>query len=260
MERRQLHSRFRFLALAVLLSTLVVPLGIANPRPVANGQDGDEFDFTINEAFLNKLASDDTLVQTMNVKMQAHSSLHSLSSDCEMHVAGSAQGVSMGSPSAIVVEPPNLCLFVPPGVSKSPGSFWPKNFDDNVISKTCEVKGFFRIFTEHASGTPTPSNPNHVFEVHPALSIKCGDNEISFKTFLSAPEGLRAIKATTATICMTRSLQVRFKNNRYEFQEGTQQCGNFAIIEITNLNQAWVHKMNGGHSAIARVSADGLST
>jgi hypothetical protein len=63
----------------------------------------------------------------------------------------------------------------------------------------------------------------------------------------------------TATSCIQRTLEVRFKHSQYEFRDGPERCGNFAIVEVTNINSDWVREVKGGHSAIARVSADGQS-
>src|SRR5215467_6166498 len=57
-----------------------------------------------------------------------------------------------------------------------------------------------------------------------------------------------------------RALSVRFKDGQYEFlQHAGTGCGNFAIVEVGALNPAWIRATTGGHSAIARVSADGTT-
>jgi hypothetical protein len=54
---------------------------------------------------------------------------------------------------------------------------------------------------------------------------------------------------------------VRFRNNRYEFsQAGGGSCGNFAIVEIGELNLDWSFAINGEHYAFADVTADGDAT
>jgi hypothetical protein len=42
-------------------------------------------------------------------------------------------------------------------------------------------------------------------------------------------------------------------------QKGGQGCGNFTIVEVGALNASWIRDTGGGHSAIARVSADGTT-
>jgi hypothetical protein len=51
---------------------------------------------------------------------------------------------------------------------------------------------------------------------------------------------------------------VRFLNNRYEFREGGGgTCGNFVIIRVSFINVSQSVPVNGGHYAVARVTADG---
>src|SRR5262249_50613812 len=124
------------------------------------------------------------------------------------------------------------------------------------------VTGYPRIFTEHVtSGEAGTSNPNHVFELHPALKIaRDGETPLDFVHALTAPAGLRHITPASAETCLTtRTLSVRFKDGQYEFlhQAGTG-CGTFAIV-VGALNPVWIRATTGGHSAIARVSADGTT-
>jgi hypothetical protein len=78
---------------------------------------------------------------------------------------------------------------------------------------------------------------------------------------MSAPDGLRHIKASSAESCLaTRTLDVRFKNGAYQFQQHAGVgCGNFAILEINHVHPEWTRSTGGGHSAIARVTADGTA-
>jgi hypothetical protein len=82
------------------------------------------------------------------------------------------------------------------------------------------------------------SNPDHVYEFHPALSMTCDGDEISFGNMLTFFPGMRRIQPSTATNCINgRELYVRFKNNRYEFQQGGGgRCGNCAIIEVNDID------------------------
>jgi hypothetical protein len=139
---------------------------------------------------------------------------------------------------------------------------WQDLLDAQVVGRHCTVTGFPRLFTEHPTGPEADSNPNHVFELHPALSIDCGTwTRLQFAPFMSAPEGLRHIKASSAESCLaTRTLAVRFKSGAYRFQQqGGVGCGNFAILEINHLHPEWARGTGGGHSAIARVTADGTA-
>lgn len=245
--------------LAALLFAIAVPTSLF-------GQDETPFDFKISKTFLTKLA-DEGIQPVLSLKLDHRTKkVHVLSADCEIHIASTPQGWEPGDPDSVVVEPPNLCKFRPVG-SKTKVSetalretVWPKLLDASAMGKTCDVKGFPRIFTEHASGGEDPANPNHVFEIHPATSITCDGKELDFTGFVTAIKGMRAIKPATAASCVeNRQLEVRFADGDYELRESGGQCGNFAIVEIGFLNPAWVHKVPGGHSAIAKVSLDGAS-
>lgn len=190
--------------------------------------------------------------------------VHSLNDDCEIHIAARpAQTLAM--PAAVVVEPPNLCKERAPGMSQQTSEtrlrneLWPRYLDEHVMSRTCDVQGYPRIFTEHASGNTDPANPDHVLEIHPALRIMCGTFDLDMRSFLKAYPGMRKIKAQTAARCVDgRFLYVRRRSSRYEFSEGGGgSCGNFALFKTT-LVREWIRKIRGGHSAIVRASPGGL--
>jgi hypothetical protein len=258
--------RRRFSALSKSLLGILFLLLLASP-PIA-AQD-DAYDFALSASFLKKLYSLKTIQPVLTLHLDARSpKVHTLPDDCEIHIAGTPERLVLGDPNEIVVEPPNLCKYAPDGSLYSGSEshlrtvLWPELLDQKIVGKTCEVKGFFRIFTEHAQGSRDPANPNHVFEIHPALSIIAGNETLNFKNFLTALEGMGAIKPTTAASCIEdRTLYVRYnkKEKQYEFREKGGKCGNFAIVEVGNVSKELVHSIDGGHSAVARVSADGKS-
>jgi hypothetical protein len=149
------------------------------------------------------------------------------------------------------LEPPNLCKQKPPALGK-----WEAWVDAKVKGQQCEVVGFPRIFTEHATGGQGDSNPDHVLEIHPALRMRCSISsaDIDFRPFLKIHKGMRRMKDTTAASCFQgRELRVRKNAERYEFkQNGGGSCGNFAVVSIAFYKREWVHEINGGHSAIVR--------
>jgi len=229
------------------------------------GQDNQIYDFSISEQYLAQLA-DAGIQPVLHVHMDARTKrVHTLDADCEIHIATTPEGPPLGSLPSVIVEPPNVCKFSPRGThvaseSELRNKTWPAYLDTHVMGKTCEVRGFPRIFTEHAQGDADPANPNHVLEIHPVLSIKCDGHQLSFSTFLTYIAGMRAIKPSTAASCINqRRLDVRYAEGLYQFREAGGQCGNFAIVEVSNLNAAWIRRIKGGHSAIARVTADGTS-
>jgi hypothetical protein len=233
---------------------------------VVAARTGSAQTFTMNESFLRTMIQRDTIQPTFRVRINAHGPLHDLGSDCEMHIAGTVQDASWGTPSAIVVEFPSWCKFNPQGQLghsfESLKTKWATFAATNLNNKTCDVKGFLRIFTEHAQGTATATNPNHAYEYHPALSMKCGTQDFSFANMLQAFPGLRNIQPSSADNCIrTRKLKVRFKNNRYEFSEsGGANCGNFAIVRISDFDFEWSFAIDGGHYTFATVTADGQHT
>jgi hypothetical protein len=214
-------------------------------------------DFTISESYLRSLADNGTIAVDVPLRLTNHTNrVHPIDQDCEMHLAGKPRDLRLGSPESIVVEPPNLCMF-----KHESGKKWPKVFDEVVMNRDCVATGFPRIFTEHASNGDDEANPNHVFELHPALKITCGQDNISFQSYLTVFPGMRAIQPRSADTCLrTRTLSMRYNNGRYEFTEdGGTNCGNFAIAEVGYVEPDWVREIGGGHSAIARVSLDGNS-
>lgn len=247
------------------LGTAASPTELASATTTEAGglpDPGGAFDFAIKKSFLEGLESGHTLQPSMTVQLGHHSPMHPLEQDCEMHIAGTVQGSPIGWPTAIVIEPPNLCRIDPSGMESEDTNTWPAVLDD-LEGKTCQVSGFPRIFTEHATGKASASNPNHVFEIHPALGIDCGDQKLSFGSFLKVFPGMRAISPTTSTSCISgRALEVRFDTStaEYQFRENGVGCGNFAILEIDGVNPKWVRSVTGGHTAIARVTGDGAST
>lgn len=240
----------------VVVGSLVVALMVCG---ISKSQAQDAIDFAISESYLHSLADGSSIIVSVPVRFTHRTNdVHSLSEDCEMHLAGKPIDQTLGAPNSIVVEPPNLCKF-----HSETGMSWPDVFDSQVMHRDCVATGFPRIFTEHAKNAGGGANPNHVFELHPATKIVCGDNAVSFEGYLTVFPHMRAITPSSADNCVrTRSLSVRYNSDkaRYEFlQDGGQHCGNFAVAEVGFVEPAWVHKIGGGHSAIARVSLNGES-
>jgi hypothetical protein len=229
---------------------LLALFGFAVPL---SAQEDKAYDFSMSEAFLKELAKQDSINFKIKLRLDHRTAkVHALEKDCEIHVATKALTGQL-FPSGAVVEPPNLCKEPAPGAA---GATWPQVFDDQVMTKECEVTGFPRLFTEHAGGQPLPANPNHFFEMHPALAIKpvSGGDGLDFQTFLKFHEGLPSIKPVSAASCMEkRKLSVRREKGKYFFREDGGTCGNFIKVEAT-IPQEWIKKIKGGFSAIARVT------
>jgi hypothetical protein len=241
--------------------------------PNARAQDPDSaFDFWLSRNFVRSLADNRGLFYSMRLNMDHRTNkVHDLAGDCELHIASTATDSQQRFwPKGIVVEPPSLCQTWPPGATDDGNEtnlrdrLWPDYLDANVMGRQCDVVGFPRLFSEHAAGSSGPTNPNHVFEIHPAMKITCdATHSLDASEYLKAFPKLRAVKPKTAADCLDgRELWVRKKAGsagRYEFKEsGGGSCGNFMIVEATAINPEWIKALpnGGGHSALARVRVD----
>lgn len=240
-------------------ATTAQPSAAAAPSAKA-GAEGAAWDFAISQDYLAQLETGHTIQPSLTFKVGDHSAVHKLQDDCEMHAAATPQSITAGSPNDFVVEPPNVCKNSPSDAGAS-GSDWGGIFDA-FNGQSCQIIGYPRIFTEHASGSTGASNPNHVFEIHPMTGINCNGQQLTFTPLLKAYSGMRAITPSTAEACISqRELFVRFDvdQQQYVFREQGGRCGNFAIVEVQNVLTNTIRSVGGGHSAIARVSADGQS-
>jgi hypothetical protein len=236
-----------------------VPSVTAVPS-ASSGAEGAAWDFAISQDYLAQLETGHSIQPGFTLKLGDHSAVHKLQDDCEMHAAASPQSLTFGSPNDVVVEPPNVCKNAPSAAGAS-GNDWGSVFD-SFNSQNCQVTGFPRIFTEHASGSTGASNPNHVFEIHPMTGLNCGGQQLSFGSLLKVYPGMRAISPSTTEACIgQRQLFVRFDvdQQQYVFREQGGRCGNFAIVEVQNVLTSTIRSVGGGHSAIARVSPNGQS-
>ncbi len=247
------------------------------------GQEESAHDFKIKKTFVDELFRQNSIQFKVTGTTIDHSGVHALGSDCEMHIAVAPQSLDFGDPNDFVVEPPNECKIPPAGTeghlsTKKLSNTWigkiehvmfnGRDQNGDLVGRKCTFVGFPRVFTEHAqTGGENASNPDHVFEVHPLLSADCGGaNRLSWGAdTVTVFPGMRKITPGSADACIRdRQLEVKQDGNGdYLFRESGAsgsggRCGNFAIIEIMTVD--FVRQINGGHSAIARVSADGQSS
>lgn len=252
-------------------------LGVSAVSSFGPSRASGAYDFFITEDLLKDLATRRTILYPVTVTPKHRKdSVNPLASDCELHIAVEPS-TTLAWPAGMVIEPPMVCKETKPLLKIGNGqpktttvSSWPDFLDKYVMGKSnCVATGFPRIFTEHSGGTESATNPNHIFELHPLLSITCDDATIEMTQFLKYYDGMRHIKDTSAASCLTgRELHVTYNgaDKRYEFQEsGGAGCGNFAILKL-DIYPDWVqeiheHDTNGhvvrtvGHSAIARGAA-----
>lgn len=242
-------------------------LKVQSPNPEAQKLASDfeaafPYAFTMSEELVSFLRGRSAVQRKLRVSINARGSVHSLESDCEMHIAGNVEGLKLGSPDSIVAEPPNVCRFPPPEGSVHQ---WPAFLDEHVLNRPCEVTGFFRIFVEARGTGPvaSPSNPRHVFEFHPVSLIECSGVRVSFEKFLKVFPGMRAGTPATTTNCInSRTLEGRFASDtrEYQFRETGSRCGNFAVIGLRKLVPGSFRSAEGGHIAEAVVTTDGATT
>lgn len=263
-----------------MLRCCLLMIGVLAIAPAASAAQDDvpsDVSFAIRRATFGKLfdRGDGHSVgarYSMSLRMGEHSSVHDVGKDCELHVAGKP-ATSIGTPAGVVAEPPNVCKRRIPALGAGPiKAAWENYFTNSVKGKQCDVIGFPRIFSEHASGGTTGgSNPDHVFELHPALSIDCGANPVDFEPFLTYYAGMSSITQRSTSTCLAdRRLFVRFRGSagkeKYEFaEEGARggeggQCGNFMVVEA-NVNKEYLRELTNSrsgsnakdHVALARV-------
>jgi hypothetical protein len=247
----------------------------SQPLHAQGDQVPSDVSFNLRRSFLEMLATTGPDGHSVGARwsgsfrMGEHSAVHYLSSDCELHVA--ARPVSnaiWADPAGLVAEPPNVCKSRLPSIRQT-GSIrtaWAAFFDDHVTGQRCDVMGFPRIFTEHATGAGagTSSNPDHVLEIHPALGLTCESDTLDFLPMLKAYPGMARITDVSAAECLAnRRLFVRQRGSgsgiRYEFAEqgargNTGRCGNFVLVEAYVTKEYLRTLSNGGdHVALARV-------
>lgn len=255
-------------SLAILVAAVVVPVTLVAQDPVPG-----DVSFAVRRNFLNDLLTSGPDTHTVGARWSAsmnmgeRSNVHTLSNDCELHVAAKMpSNRRLGTPHGIVVEPPNVCNRRVPQISQtgSIATAWRNYFDQNVVNKPCTVVGFPRIFSEHATGGTggggSGSNPDHVIEVHPVTSMTCNGQTIDYTPLIRIFPGMRRITDASARACLeNRKLFVRQRGSndqiRYEFLEegakGTNgRCGNFIAVDA-HINKDYLRQTTNGGDHIA---------
>lgn len=227
----------RLLALAICLAS-----------PVAAVAQSDST-FVISRELLSRLLQAPTLRLALSVDVDTVGPVHDVAHDCEAHVAGRLSDDSLAAPHATVLEPPNLCDAPVPGG-------WRARLQRGFGHRTCEAAGFPRVYMEHWHGSLGATNPQHMLELHPLLSLECGDSAIDFRPFLRALPGMSQIKGENVADCLANiHLRARRVDAGYEFaQQGqTSRCGNFGVVSL-QIDSSTIEQLDGGHrvSAIAR--------
>jgi hypothetical protein len=173
-----------------------------------------------------------TVITTMDqVRIEGHSKVHALKSDCELHFGGHSPNFK-GDPDGLVLEPMNACVQPFPGETSFVKARW-LEFADELQDTVVTVSGVPRIWPEHLVGGNEPSNPNHAVEIHPLTSVKAGGQTFDFVPNVFAggyeggvqePSALRIAEKTTVAVSRNGdSADVSFK-------AGT--IGNFTVLDM----------------------------
>ena len=251
----------------------VVVLVVVLASPTRAQDVPSDVTFVLKRSWLDQLMSGGPNDRSVGARwsvplaMGEHSSVHGAAADCELHVAAKLPGNrTLATPAGIVVEPPNVCKLRVPQLRTggSVGARWTQYFDEHVTGKTCDVVGFPRIYSEHAAGGEAgSSNPDHVVEIHPAVTMSCDGDTVNFLPLLTVVPAMKKITEKSASACLDqRKLYVRLRGGaqpRYEFlEEGAKgsggRCGNFIVVDA-HVSKDYIRALSNGndHVALARV-------
>src|SRR5882672_2893238 len=120
-----------------------------------------------------------TVVVTVDgVRIEGHSNVHPLASDCELHFGAHSTNFQ-GDPDGFVLEPMNVCVQPFPGKTGQSNADW-LAFANQITGTVVIVSGVPRIWPEHLVGGNEASNPNHAVEIHPLTTVTTGGKTIDF--------------------------------------------------------------------------------
>jgi len=214
------------------------------------------YDFAISQGLLDSIRTIRGLRLRLRGQIIGIGPVHQVANDCEMQIAGRLDDISPGNPAGFLIEPPNVCHFPPPGEG-SPMR-WRSLLTAATADKSCEIEGFPRIFLERYSPEYL-TNPNHFFEIHPALALRCGTWEVTFDSFLTSVPGMRVMTSAMSAECFShRALELRYNadQSQYEFRELGPHCGNFAVVRIERIRRSSAETLSGGHAVTATIATD----
>jgi hypothetical protein len=181
--------------------------------------------------------------------------VHPEHADCEANLSARLNGIKPGIPGLIVVEPPNLCKSRPAEVGATEDVPWRQWFDRHALNTSCKVVGFVRLFNEHRVSASKgigdnegSSNPQHVVEIHPAMSIYCGNDTLDLSKGVRGITAMHFATAATTELCIRNyKISARWSTERDEIQFKLEQprCPNWAKMHIYEVFQ--VKENSNGH-------------
>jgi len=159
-KRRRHIAKWLFCA---SIGLAFVALGI---RP-ALAQAERESQFELSEATITQWAADP--LHDLSVMLDCAGPVHPAANDCELHIGAKLDDPSIGDFTGIVLEPPNVCA--------EHGKNW-RTAINALTGKHATAHGFLRAWPEHLTSGSGCSNPNHILEVHPLLTLQSGNQDV----------------------------------------------------------------------------------
>ena len=157
---------------------VLVILAILIPVSISAQEHESQFEFT--EAFLRDWAQHP--VRDVAVKLDCAGPVHPAAQDCELHIGAQFADPSIGDFQGVVLEPPSVC---------ADGGAKVRSTINEFHNASCVGHGFLRAWPEHLTSGSGCSNPNHILEVHPMLTLRCGTSSpLDFTTGLRVAQGL----------------------------------------------------------------------
>lgn len=143
---------------------ILVLLTVLLTSPLWAQDHSSQFEFT--ESFVKDWANHP--VRDVPVTLDCAGPVHPAAQDCELHIGAQLADPSIGDFQGVVLEPPSICA--------DGGNKWRTKINE-FKGASCVGHGFLRAWPEHLTTGSGCSNPNHILEVHPMLTLKCGNAE-----------------------------------------------------------------------------------
>ena len=212
-------------------SPAVGPQAVVTPAPKikpVKAAAAKEFSIPINN--LRDWAK--TVVVTVDgVRIEGHSNVHPLASDCELHFGAHSTNFQ-GDPDGFVLEPMNVCVQAFPGKTAQSNADW-LAFANQITGTVVTVSGVPRIWPEHLVGGNEASNPNHAVEIHPLTTVTTGGKTIDFSPNIFAgdfPGGVG--EATAFKIAQQTTVTVTRIGDSVDISFRAGTIGNFTVLNI----------------------------
>ena len=204
------------------------PPSIAQPAKAAKAAAPKEFSIPINN--LREWANS-VVVNVNDVRIEGHSKVHAMDSDCEIHLGGHSTNFQ-GDPDGLVIEPMNACVAPFPGKTAQSNADW-INFSNQITGTVVTLAGVPRIWPEHLSGGNEPSNPDHAVEIHPLTSMVAAGKSFDFALNIFAGDYNGGVGEPTALkIAQNTSVSVTRSGDSAEISFSAGTIGNFTVLDI----------------------------